>query len=203
VPTSSPDDLTIKELLDLAKIPRGHTKARRWLADALESARMIEGADPRPSKSKFDAPLQQIECAADALIDALDRLARHPHAHAAFWLRAVGRTSDESQLQEFKSALNHIRALAHGARLGKGRPRAHRKQRIVGLALAFWARFQTAKPSSDPGNAFFAFAERFYEHATGRSTEKKGEGIIRQVREALRLLPMESERAARLNKTTL
>jgi hypothetical protein len=82
-----------------------------------------------------------------------------------------------------------------------GRPPDRRKQHIVDLALAFCARFAPETPSDDADNFFHLFAERFFEYATGLSVEKKGQGILRQIRGAPKRLPIERERAALLNKT--
>jgi hypothetical protein len=69
------------------------------------------------------------------------------------------------------------------------------------LALAFCAKFSPKKPSSDVKNFFLPFAERFFELATGSSVEGNGQGIGRQVKVALKRLPLEMERAAFLNQT--
>ena len=96
--------------------------------------------------------------------------------------------------------LTMIRDAARSARIRRtGRPRNFRKQHIVDLALAFCARFSSEKPSSDVNNFFPAFAERFFECATGLSVEDKGCGIDRQVRAAIRRLPIETERAKLLS----
>jgi hypothetical protein len=96
-----------------------------------------------------------------------------------------------------------IRDAARNARIRTGRPRKFRKQQIVDLALAFCVRFSPKNPSSDANNFFPAFAERFFELATGSSVEGKGQGIERQVKVALKRLPAEKERAALLNQTQL
>lgn len=100
------------------------------------------------------------------------------------------------------SSLKNIHRAARKARVSRtGRPPNLRKQHIVDLALAFWARFSTAKPSSDVNSSFRLFAERFFEHSTGLSVDDKGHGINRQITAALKRLPVEMARAALLNKT--
>jgi hypothetical protein len=64
---------------------------------------------------------------------------------------------------------------------------------------AFCARFSPDTPSSDINNFFPRFAERFFECVTGLSVEDKGCGIDRQVRAAIRRLPIETERAKLLS----
>ena len=100
------------------------------------------------------------------------------------------------------STVKNILDAARKARVSRtGRPPDIRKQHIVDFALAFCARFSTAKPSSDVDNFFPPFAERFFERSTGLSVEGKGHGVSRQIKMALRLLPIEMERAALLYKT--
>jgi hypothetical protein len=215
MPTEFPDDGTIDELLSLAGVSTEHSAARRWLESALAAARgaleprlVATGATriPQPSPAKHNAPLDEIERASNRLIAALKQLRRHPHAYASFWRFAA---FGPVYVSEFERAgviptLTHIRDAAREARVSRtGRPRNYRKQHIVDLALAFCARFSPKKPSSDANNFFPAFAERFFELATGSSVEGKGHGIGRQVKVALKRLPLEMERAALLNQTHL
>ena len=185
--------------------------ARRWLESALAAARgTLEprlGASPyQPSPAKHNAPLDKIERASDRLIAALKQLRGHPHAYASFWRFAA---FGPVYVNEFERAgviptLTNIRDAAREARVSRtGRPRKYRKQHIVDLALAFCARFSPKTPSSDVNNFFPPFAERFFELATGSSVEGKGHGIGRQVKVALKRLPVEMERAALLNQTHL
>ena len=98
--------------------------------------------------------------------------------------------------------LTNIRDAARKARVSRtGRPRNFRKQQIVDLALAFCARFSPKRPSSDVNNFFPPFAERFFELATDLSVGGTGHGIGRQVKVALKRLPVEAERATLVNKT--
>jgi hypothetical protein len=215
MPTEFPDDGTIDELLSLAGVSTEHSAARRWLESALAAARgaleprlVATGATriPQPSPAKHNAPLDEIERASNRLIAALKQLRRHPHAYASFWRFAA---FGPVYVSEFERAgviptLTNIRDAAREARVSRtGRPRNYRKQHIVDLALAFCARFSPKKPSSDANNFFTAFAERFFELATGSSVEGKGHGIGRQVKVALKRLPLEMERAALLNQTHL
>jgi hypothetical protein len=215
MPTEFPDDGTIDELLSLAGVSTEHSAARRWLESALAAARgaleprlVATGATriPQPSPAKHNAPLDEIERASNRLIAALKQLRRHPHAYASFWRFAA---FGPVYVSEFERAgviptLTNIRDAAREARVSRtGRPRNYRKQHIVDLALAFCARFSPKKPSSDANNFFPAFAERFFELATGSSVEGKGHGIGRQVKVALKRLPLEMERAALLNQTHL
>ena len=98
--------------------------------------------------------------------------------------------------------LTNIRDAARKARVSKtGRPRNFRKQQIVDLALAFCARFSPKKPSNDVNNFFPCFAERFFELSTESSVDGQGHRITRQVKVALKRLPLEMERATLLKKT--
>jgi hypothetical protein len=195
MPTEFPDDGTIDELLRLAGVSIKRSAARCWLESALAAARgtLEPRLVPQPSPAKHNAPLDKIERASDRLIAALKQLRGHPHAYASFWRFAA---FGPVYVNEFERAviptLTHIRDAAREARVSRtGRPRKYRKQHI--LALAFCARFSPKKPSSDASNFFPAFAERFFELATGSSVEGKGHGIGRQVNVALKRLPLEME----------
>ncbi|MEX2166560.1 MAG: hypothetical protein WD852_06015 [Methyloceanibacter sp.] len=208
MPTEFPDDGTIDELLRLAGVSIERSAARRWLESALMAARGIPEPRrvPQPSPAKHNAPLDEIARASNQLIAALKQLRSHPHAYASFWRFAAFGTV---YVNEFERAgviptLTNICDAAREARISRtGRPRNYRKQHIVDLALAFCSRFSPKRPSSDANNFFPAFAERFFELATGSSVEGKGHGIGRQVKVALKRLPAEMERAALLNQTQL
>jgi hypothetical protein len=148
-------------------------------------------------------PLDKIERASDRLIAVLEQLRRHPHAHASFWrFEAFGPVyTSEFERADVIPTLTNIRDAARKARVSRiGRPRNFRKQHIVDLALAFCARFSPKKPSDDVNNFFPPFAERFFELSTESSVEGPGHGISRQVKAALKRLPIEMERATLLNK---
>jgi hypothetical protein len=208
MPTEFPHDGTIDDLLRLAGVSTKRSAARRWLESALVAARgtFEPRLIPQPSPAKHNAPLDEIERGSNRLIAALKQLRSYPHAYASFWRFAA---FGPVYVNEFERAgviptLTHIRDAARWARVSKtGRPRNFRKQQIVDLALAFCARFSPKKPSSDVNNFFPAFAERFFELSTDSSVEGKGHGIDRQVKVALKRLPLEMERAALLNQTHL
>jgi hypothetical protein len=131
-------------------------------------------------------------------------LKRQPHAYSDFWSYPGFGPVFDSRFERPRviSDLKDIRTAAHRARSRQtGRPPDRRKQHIVNLALAFWVRFSRVKASSDVGNSFISFAERFFEHATKLSVDERGHGITRQIRAALKRLPTEMERTTRLNET--
>jgi hypothetical protein len=214
MPNDFHDDRTIDALLRLASVSTERPAARRWLESALVAARgtseprlLAPGAKriPQPTPAKHNAPLDKIERACDRVIAALKQLRRHPHAYASFWrFAAFGPVYDnEFERAGVAPTLAMIRDAARNARIRRtGRPRNFRKQQIVDLALAFCARFPPKKPSSDANNFFLAFAERFFELATGSPVEGKGQGIDRQVKVALKRLPAEKERAALLKRSS-
>jgi hypothetical protein len=194
----------LDELLDLAGVSADRSAARRWIRGAVAAVRAIAKSEARPSPAEHNAPLASIEQAAHRLITALDELRRHPHAHANFWRYATFGPVRDNKVEraDVMSAVKNLRDASRKARVKKiGRPRDYRKQQIVDLALAFWARFGTGRPSSDVNNLFVPFAERFFEHSTGSSSEDLGHGIGRQIKVALRRLPIEMERASRRNET--
>ncbi|MET4279815.1 MULTISPECIES: hypothetical protein [unclassified Bradyrhizobium] len=192
------DNETISGWLKLAGVPTTDSKARGWIESALAASRALAAHEPRPTPAKHNAPLNAIARATDQLIAALDDLRRHGHSHGAFWrCEAFGPLRGPNlETPAVISTLENIRHAACKARMTQtGRPRDYRKQHIVNLALAFWARFSPYKPSSDGKNNFVDFASLFYEQATGLSVERKSHGIDRQIKAALRRLPIESQRA--------
>jgi hypothetical protein len=127
---------------------------------------------------------------------------RHPYAHGGFWRsKAFGPVyANEFERAGVMATLTSVRAAARKAQIRRtGRPRNVRKQHIVDLALAFCARFSLDTPSSDINNFFPRFAKRFFDQATGLSVEDRGCGIDRQIRVAIRRLPIEMERAKLLS----
>lgn len=202
MPARRSDDETVNELLKLAGVSTGDRKARAWIESALAASRALAAQEPRPSPAKHNAPLEAIEQATDRLIAALNALRNQGHAHVGFWRFAargpLGAPSFETPV--VMSTLQVIRRAARAARMTQtGRPRNYRKQHLVNLALAFWARFSPKRPSSDAKNQFVDFASVFYERATGVSIEGKGHGIERQIKVALRRLPIEAQRATLLH----
>ena len=174
------------------------------MGDALAGARAIAAIKAHPSPAKHNAPLDEIERSAHQLLVALTQLRRHSRSHRNFWrFSGFGPVrADKVENVNFRPILTTSHRAAHDARVCRiGRPPKLRKQQIVGLALAFSARYSPDRPSSDENN-FFRSAERFFEFATGLSPEKKGHDIGRQIRVVLQRLPIEMERrAALLNET--
>ncbi|MGY4472305.1 hypothetical protein ACVWWK_008014 [Bradyrhizobium sp. LB9.1b] len=203
MPARQSDDETINELMELAGVSTADHKARGWIGTALAASRAPAAYEPRPSPAKHNAPLNAIERATDRLIAALNALKCHGHAHSYFWRAAAfGPIRDaNSEAPTVLATVKNIRHAARSARMTQtGRPRNYRKQHLVDLALAFWARFSPNRPSSDQQNKFVDFASLFYEQATGVSVERKGHGIERQIKVALRRLPIEGRRATLLHE---
>jgi hypothetical protein len=203
MPARRSDDETINELLKLAGVSTGDSEARAWIESALAASRALAAQEARPSPAKHNAPLNAIERATDRLIAALNALKCHGHAHGDFWRAATfGPVRDANfEAPAVMAIVKNIRHAARSARMTQtGRPRNYRKQHLVDLALAFWARFSPDRPSSDEQNKFVDFASLFYEQATGVSVEHKGHGIDRQIKVALRRLPIEGQRATLLHE---
>ncbi len=201
-PTWRPNSQEIDELLDLAHVSTRDGAERRWIGDALVAAHALARSKPRPCPAEHNKPLDAIERSAHQLLVALDQLEKQPHAHRNFWSSVAFGSGKYEDVKVF-SALKNTRSAARSARVsGIGRPPDRRKQHIVNFALAFSARFSSLRPSSDEGNFFRLFAERFFECTTGLSIEDKGRGIGRQTKVALRRLPIETARAAALRDET-
>jgi hypothetical protein len=178
--------------------------ARGWLMVSLGAARAIaEGKrKPRPSRSQHNASLDTIERLADSSIETPTALKRQLYTHYNVWgSAALGPASAHNFADvPLMSALEKIGDAARNARR-TGRPPDRRKQQIVDLALAFCARYSPLVPTTSEKNFFRHFAERFYECATGLSVFDRGQGIDRQIKKALRRLPIEKKRASFLDKT--
>jgi hypothetical protein len=205
MPTGFLDDGAINELLRLADISTEDAASRRGLESALVAAHstMDPRRVPRPYPAKHNAPLEKIERASKRLITTLEQLRRHPYAHQSFWsFAAFGPVcANEFERAGFMPTLTTVREAARKGQVRKtGRPRNVRKQQVVDLALGFCARCSPKRPSNDDKNFFPAFAERFFELSTGSSVDVRGRGISRQIKAALKRLPVELERAALLNK---
>jgi hypothetical protein len=205
MPADASED-PINELLRLAGVSTDNCAARRWIETALDAARGTPGAIrvSQPSPAKHNAPLDKIEQASDKLITALKQLELHPYAQASFWrFLAFGPVyAGEFERPGVMRTLANIRDAAREGRVSRtGRPRKFRKQHIVDWALAFCARFSPERPSSDVNNFFPPFAERFFQLSTHPSARGTRNGVDRQVRQALKRLPIEKERAAFLNET--
>jgi hypothetical protein len=208
--TAEPSEDPIDELLRLAGVSTGNLAARRWIETALDVARgtrepqLSATCVPRPTPATQNAPLDKIERASGKLIAAVEQLRRHPYSHASFWrFAAFGPVYDDRfERPDVMRTLKNIRDAARKARVSRtGRPRNVRKQQIVDLALVFCARFSPERPSSDVNNFFPPFAERFFQLATDPSARGTPNGVDRQIRQALKRLPIEKERAALLNES--
>ena len=194
----------IDALLTTARVPTPNAAARRWLRDALETARSIHAGAASPRPAEHNAPLDAVRKAADRLSAALARLKNHPHSHRNFWRHAAFGPI-RGDIFERPDVLATVEAIARAAREGRlrriGRPPDRRKQHIVDLALGFCVRFSPKNVSRDVNNFFPQFAGQFFQEATGVSIDVKGQGIERQINAALRRLPIQVERAEHLNKT--
>jgi hypothetical protein len=77
-----------------------------------------------------------------------------------------------------------------------GRPQQQRNQQVVNLALGFYARFSQNPPSGTATGKFAEFARAFYAAAAKRDPGTQ-DGLERQIREAMKRLDIERQRAER------
>lgn len=202
MPARRSDD-EINELLKLAGVSTRDPEARAWVEGALVASRALAAQEPRPSPAKHNAPLNAIERAADRLITALIALRRHhPHAHGDFWRSATFGPVRDANFEaptvdghREKHPPRGVQGAHDPNRSPPGLPQTARCK----PGARIWARFSPERPSSDPKNQFVDFASVFYERATGLSIEGKGHGIERQIKVALRRLPIEVQRATLLH----
>ena len=78
----------------------------------------------------------------------------------------------------------------------QGRRREVDKQRVVNRAFGFFVRFSAHRPSGTPTGAFAAFARAFYAAVTEVDPDGH-DGLDRQIRQAVKRLPIERQRAQR------
>jgi hypothetical protein len=188
-----------QHLLQLAGAPPSDKQAAAWLSNAIEGARAIHRAAKRPRPADHNDLLADIEKSAKQLTNRIKRLRRHPFSLRAFWRSSVFGPVylNRFEVREVMSSLEDIVRAADGAKdLRKGRRREVGKQQVVDLAFAFFVRFSSRTPSGTRTGAFAKFAHAFYVAATGKDFEEHG-GLDRQIREAMKRLPIERQRAQR------
>jgi hypothetical protein len=193
------DDNTT-HLLRLAAVLPSNNEAIAWLSEAIESARrVLQPSEQRPSPIEHNAPLIEVEKSTNALTKSLDRLRRHSASWRAFWRSpAFGPVHhNRVEIAEVISTLDNIRSAAEEAQLRrKGRPPAGAKQQAVDLALGFYIRFSRNEPSGTPTGNFAEFARAFFAAASGIAADEV-DGLDRQIRKAMKRLPIERQRAQR------
>jgi hypothetical protein len=154
----------------------------------------------RPLPVDHNALLADIEKSAKELIKQIERLRWYPGLRHAFWRSSVFGPvhHDRVEVPEVLSAFEKvIRAAGTVKDRGKGRRREFGKQRVVDTAFSFFVRFSAQTPSGTQTGAFAKFAREFYSAVTGVDPHKRGNGIDRQIRQAVTRLPIERQRAQR------
>ncbi len=187
-------------LLRLAGVSPTDKKAAAWLNDAFESARArYQAGKRRPLSADHNALLADIQKKAGELTERLERLRRHPASWRAFWRCSVFGPFhlDRAQDSEVISTLAKVIHAADTARdPNQGRRREVDKQYVVDRAFGFFVRFSAHRPSGTPTGAFAAFARAFYAAVTEVDPDGHG-GLDRQIRQAVKRLPIERQRAQR------
>jgi hypothetical protein len=191
---------SIGDLLRLAGVSPSNKEAAAWLNDALESARAsYQTANRRPQAADHNALLADIEKSARELTKRIERLRRHPASWSAFWRCSVFRPIqlDRAEVSEVLSTLAKVMHAADNARdRRKGRQREVGKQHVVDRALGFFVRFSAHRPSGTRTGAFAAFARAFCAAVT--EVDRDGhDSLDRQIRQAVKRLPIERQRAQR------
>jgi hypothetical protein len=193
----------IKDLLHLAGTMPSNKKAAAWLRDAIGAAQAHHrSASQRPLPTDHNELLPDIGKTAKQLTKQLQRLRLHPHPRHAFWRWSVFGPVylDRVEIPEVLSALENIERAALIAKDPRtGRRVEVGKQHVVEMAFAFFVRYSPLKPSGTSTGPFARFARAFYETAIGVAPEKHG-GLDRQIRQGVKRLPIQLERARRLRK---
>src|SRR5262245_10454376 len=191
------------ELLRLAGVPPSNRKAVAWLNDAIDQARSrYRVAKQRPLPADHNALLADIDKSAKKLTKRIERLRRHPIPWHAFWRSSVFGPVHHNRVEipVVLSTLEKVVTASGTAKdPGKGRRREFGKQRVVDMAFSFFVRFSAHKPSGTPTGAFDKFAREFYFAVTGVDPEKRGGGLDRQIRQAVKRQSIERQRAQRIS----
>ena len=196
----------IKDLLRLAGTSPSDKKAAvAWLRDALATAEFSNRvAKQRPLPADHNDLLADIEKKAKELDKRLQRLRNRPYSWRAFWRSSVFgpvRLNRVVHREVLSTLKNIVRAAQIEKDPGQGRPRMVGKQQVVDRALAFFVRYSPLAPSGTPTGAFATFARAFYLVATKVDPDRDG-GLDRQIRQAIKGLPVQRERARHLRKTS-
>jgi hypothetical protein len=181
-------------LLELAGVPPSDEAAAAWLSNALEAVRPHPLAERRPAAADRNALLEGVQKSAQTLIKRMEQLRRQPICWYAFWHSpefgpVLGNRVELPSVFFFLETIGRAAESAKDPR--KGRPTKTNKQDIVDMALAFFARFSPKRPSGTPTGEFATFARAFYASATGDRSDE----LDRQIRQAVKRLPVERERA--------
>jgi hypothetical protein len=191
---------SIGDLLRLAGVSPSNKEAAAWLNDALESARAsYQTANRRPHSADHNALLADIEKSARELTERLERLRRHPASWGVFWRCCVFGPFhlDRAQDSEVISTLANVMHAADTVKdPNRGRRREVGKQDVVDRAFGFFVRFSVHRPSGTPTGAFAAFARAFYAAVTEVDPDGH-DGLDRQIRQAVKRLAIERQRAQR------
>lgn len=184
----------IAELLSLAGADPSDTRARNWLRECYKSALLANhsGVSQRPSADEYRLPLEGIRKAADKLHDAIKKLDRGAHPHAANVMRLyfdaappIATHYDDAQIGVV-ATLERLSAAATDAinNVPYSRPGAKRtvEREIAEYALDYYRCISPNKPSMTPTGRFAKFVRKLCELATG----KKCEGLDRIIPSVIR-----------------
>jgi hypothetical protein len=196
----------INDLLQLAGTsPSDKRTAGAWLRDALATAEFSNRvAKQRPLPADHNDLLADIEKKAKELDKRLQRLRTQPYSWRAFWRSSVFgpvRLNRVVVREVLSTLANIVRAAQIGKDPRQGRPRRAGKQHVVDRSLAFFVRYSPLEPSGTPTGAFATFTRAFYLVATKVDPDRHG-GLDRQIRQAIKRLPVQRERARHLRKTS-
>jgi hypothetical protein len=188
----------MRELLRLAGVPASNRGAATWLENAIASAQTsYKAAKQRPLPADHNALLVDIEKSAKQLSKRIHRLRQHLVSWHAFWRsKAFGPVHvDRIAAPEVFSMLEKVVNAADASkdRGATGRRREAGKQHVVDRALGFFVRFSPIEPSGTATGPFAQFAREFYSAVTEVAPEKH-RGLDRQIREAVKRLPIERKR---------
>ena len=193
----------IKDLLRLAGTSPSDKKAAvAWLRDALGSAEFSNRmAKQRPLPADHNDLLVDIEKKAKGLDKRLQRLRNRPYSWRAFWRSSVFGPVRLNRVVA-REVLSTLKKIVRAAQIekdpGKGRPRKIGKQQVVDRAFAFFVRYSPHEPSGTPTGAFAGFARAFYAAAIKVDPDDDG-GLDRQIREAIKRLPTQRDRARHMS----
>ncbi len=194
-------EIKTSDLLRLAGVPSSDKKAAAWLREAIKGAQFNYSASRRrPRPADHNELIANIEKSARKLTKHVERLRGHLFSWRAFW-RSPAFGPIHNDRVEVGVVLDTLAAIVRAADMVKnpseGRPPAIGKQHVVDLAFSFFVRFSNHIASGTATGPFANFARAFYGAVTGVNPEQHGGSIDRQIRQAVKRLPVERQRAQR------
>lgn len=192
----------VDDLMKLAFVDTDNADARAWLINALTGCAAYKDGAPQASPKDHDEELETIKALSDELRKRIEflRMPERAGIHSDFWINPIFGKIEAGQIER-ANVFDTLDAISTAAEQGmwnlKGRPKNKRKQEFINIALGFFVRFSSKRPTQSPTGPFGSFAHEFYMAVTGQD-----ESVEAQVRHAVKThLGIAQERARHLRRS--